>query len=156
MRHRRQGERVPSEVGHLSSAQNDFAKEESRMSQRQWRRFADASACGTAHNAARKTETNTFKNPNPSFRWLTGPRSTAAFTGYSSPALDLPPYDFFRLPFFGGPSAGRLPPIVFGLPRPLPRRPELSPAVRRFRPAFPPFIVSLVVIGFNGPSAANV
>src|SRR5512133_2907621 len=72
---------------------------------------------------------------------------------YSSPELDAPPYDFFRLPFLGGPAETRLMFPVFGLPRPLPAgRPASPAAVRLFRPALPPFIVppSRVPLGADG------
>ena len=64
-------------------------------------------------------------------------------TRYSSPDVGMPPYDFFRLPFFGAPLVGRLALPVFGLPGPLPWRPAPLPEVLRLRPSLPPFIAFL-------------
>jgi hypothetical protein len=54
--------------------------------------------------------------------------------------VDMPPYDFLRLPFFGALLMGRFVVPFFALPGPLPWRPAPLSAVRRFRPSLPPFI----------------
>ena len=60
----------------------------------------------------------------------------------SSPDVDVPPKDFFRLPFFGATVAARFGFPAFAVPRPPPcRGGRPAPAdVFRLRPALPPFI----------------